>query len=372
MAEEVKIIIPDPTLQNFVNEQREKEKKALEVETPASVEGPPAVPKPTDEPSKPVAEVALKEPEKVEIPKEVTLSWDAGTETPKEEPSSKFDFSRLGSALELGEIKDETDFIGKISELKTKLKKSEESPLQGIPDDFKEVIEITKKTGDWKTYLAESIIDYSKVNPVKLYEEQAFTELSKLARFRNGDGSPKEQEIIDEIALIPETTRIVEGSRIQRSLIDQQLNRKNALVTQARERIIVKEKELSNSTKDLNQLLPFESYGIKFEPKHAHNIYEGVVTSKLTKKHLGVSYEDLVKSGADMKSVAKTIATAEYGEQMLKFKSSAATVAAKKEILEKVGNVQLTPPAVPAAPETKEKSVVQKYIEQMIAQRGKF
>lgn len=376
MAEE-KVIIPDPALQEFVNGIRKREQEAekpTEVEKPVSVEGNKEVPKPTEEPVKPAAEAAQKEPEKKEEPKEVPpTSWDTGeTTVVKPESSIQFDFNKLGSALELGEVKDEKDLITKVSEIRTKLKQTQDAPLQGVPDELRELVEITKKTGDWKTYLAESIVDYTKVSPNKLYEEQAFTELSKMARFRNADGSPKEQEILDEIATIPEVTRTVEGSRIQRYLIDQQNQRKAVIVNQASQRLLEKEKDLVSATKDLNQLLPFESYGIKFEQKHSNAIFEGVANSKLTKKHLGVSYEDLVRSGADMKAVAKTIASAEYGEQMLKFKSDASLVKAKKEILAKVENAQLTTPPVPAAPETKEKSAWERYRDQIINQQGKF
>jgi hypothetical protein len=376
MAEE-KIIVPDPALQAFVADIRKKEQEAIkptEVEKPVSEEGKTEVPKPTEEPPKPAAVEAPKETKKEETPEktEPPSSWDNTGETVVKPEASAFDFKSLGSALELGEIKDEAEFRVKVSELKTKLKQAQEQPLTGIPDEFKELVEITKKTGDWKSYLAESIVDYTKIDPIKLYQEQAFTELSKLARFRNADGSPKEQEILDEIASVSEVTRTVEGSRIQKYMIDQQNLRKATIVNQAKERLIQTEKELAGATKDLNQLLPFESYGIKFEAKHSNAIYEGVATSRLTKKHLGVSYEDLVRSGADMKAVAKTIASAEYGEQMLKFKSDAALVKAKKEVLAKVENVQLTPPAVPAAPETKTKSAWETYRDKIVSQRNSF
>jgi hypothetical protein len=388
---EPKIIIPDPQLQSFVNDVRKREADAasqaqppVEVEKPVSEEGKQAVPKPTEEQGKPAAEIAPKEtkidnsqeqqpPVVEQTPAPEVTSWDTGTETPvvKAEPV-QFDFKSLGSALDFGDVKDEKELITKVSELRTKLKATQDAPLLGVPDDFKEVVEVARKTGDWKTYLAESIIDYSKVSPIKLYEDQAYAELTKLASFRNADGSPNDAKISDEIAAVSDVTKSLEGSHIARYMSDQQQQRRAAIVNQAREKLQEKEKELVNATKDLNQLLPFESYGIKFEAKHSNNVYEGVATSRLTKKHLGVSYEDLVRSGADMKAVAKTIAAAEYGEQMLKFKSNASLVKAKKEILAKVENVQLTTPGVPAAPESKTKLPHEVYLEKLKAAQGKF
>lgn len=325
------------------------------VENQQSIEGQTEVPKPTEEPVKPEAEAAPKEPEKVttEIPpveEPVTLSWDAD-ETPAPTTPGKIDFNKLGSALEFGDIKDENEFVAKVSELKSKLKQLEDAPLSGIPDEFKDVLKVTKAGEDWKKYLAENIVDYSKANPLKLYEDQFFEQAVKLQKFRNPDGTINQDAILDALDAIPEVSRLIEGGRIQQTYIATQQSRKNQLIQQAQERLGKADKDLANSAKVLNELLPFESYGIKFEPKHSTQIYEGITNSKLTKKHLGITYEDLVRSGADMKQIARTIATAEYVEPMLKFKSKNSEVQAKKDLLNKVQNVQLTTPGTTVKPD---------------------
>lgn len=348
-------------LGKWVEDQANLQKS--KVENQPSIGGQTEVPKPTEEPVKPEAEAAPKEPETVvtePVKQELELpSWDA-EETPitQTAESGKIDFNKLGSALELGEIKDESDFVARVSEIKNKLKQLEDAPLSGIPDEFKEVLKVTKAGEDWKKYLAENIVDYGKANPLKLYEDQFFEQAVKLQKFRNPDGTINQEAILDALDAIPEVSRLIEGGRIQQTLIATQQSRKNQLVQQAQERLGKADKDLANSAKALNELLPFESYGIKFEPKHSNQIYEGVVNSKLTKKHLGISYEDLVRSGADMKQIARTIATAEFVEPMLKFKSKNSEVQAKKDLLNKVQNVQLTTPGTTVKPDDKEKKVM--------------
>lgn len=348
-------------LGEWVEKQSQAKAAQNKVENQPSIEGQTEVPKPTEEPAKPEAEAAPKEPEKVaqvepeKVEPPVTLSWDADETPVQKAESGKFDFNKLGSALELGEVKDEGEFVTKISQLKDKIKQLEEAPLSGTPEELKEILKVTKAGGDWKQYLAENIVDYSKADPLKLYEDQFFEQAVKLQKFRNPDGSINQVAIFDALDAIPEVSRLIEGGRIQQGMIATQQTRKNQFLYQAQERLGKADKDLSNSTKVLNELLPFESYGIKFEPKHSSQIYEGISNSKLTKKHLGISYEDLVRSGADMKQIARTIATAEYVEPMLKFKSKNSEVQAKRDLLNKVQNVQLTTPGTTVKPDDEKK-----------------
>lgn len=331
-----------------------------------TAEGQKAEPEPTIAPDKPVAEVVQAEPKKEEKPVEVVKepkaeepkSWDEDeTEVIKTE-SPKIDFSKLGSALELGEVKSEEEFVTRVSELKTKLKQSEEAPLQGISDELKEVLEIAKKTGDWKAFLGESITDYRKSDPLQLYEDNLYQIYKNDPKYRNPDGTMNEDAFYADVDAIPEVQRKADGVRLQQQLIARQDARKAQVVAQALARTEQAEKELSKATKSLNEILPLEIYGVKFEPKHSNAIQEGITNSKLTKKHLGVGYNDLIRSGADMQSVARTITLAEHGERMLKFKSSNSKVEAKKELLDKVQNAQITTPGISAEPDSSEKKIL--------------
>ncbi len=332
-----------------------------------SVEGQTAVPKPTEEPIKPEAVEAPKEPEpkveekqpEVEQTPVSTKAWDEDEETQvSTTPTSVFDFKKLGSALDLGEIKDENELVTKVSELKSLKKQLEENQYHGIPEEFKEVLEVTKKSGDWKAFLAEQLADYTKANPLDLYEESYFQAAAQLPEFKNPDGTINEKAIYESIDAIPAPQRMFEGNRIKSQLLANQQARKSQLAYQAQEKVAQADKNLNQATKSLNDLLPFENYGIKFEPKHSAEIYEGLTSSKLTKKHLGVSYDDLVRSGADMKAVTRTVAAAEYAEKMVKFKAQNSKAEAKREILAKTQNAQIQTPGSIVQPENPEQKVL--------------
>jgi hypothetical protein len=310
------------------------------------------VPQDTETPNLPVEEVELKEPQKIEETVEEPVvdqtpettapkSWDEDDEEPVVTPldAPKFNFQKLGSALEWGEIKSEEEVVAKVTELKSKLKSLEDNAFEGIPEDFKEVIKISK-TGDWKEYLANQLIDFTKLDPVEEYETEFMHRAQKNPKyFTEGKfDAAKAEEALDTV---PEPIREAQGIAILDAKRAIQKQQNQAIAQAAQAKVEKAAQTLTSAVKNLNELLPFESYGIKFEAKHSASIHEGISNGSLTKKHLGVSYDDLVRSGADMKVVAATIAKAEYTEKMLKFKAGSSKAEAKKEILKATQNPQI-------------------------------
>jgi hypothetical protein len=321
------------------------------------------IPESTEEPAKQVAEEAPKDQPKEETPTEQstetvqqeTPSWDADEKPVDESP--KFDLSKLGSALEFGEIKSESELVEKVSAIKSELSKLKEAPLSGIPDEFKEVIKVAQSGGDWRDYLSNDLIDYTKVDPVHLFED---TFLDKAVNnpkyFTDGKFDPnKAQEALDAT---PDPVKEFQGMQIADALHGRQKQKQVEARAQAEAKIVAAEKSLSKATSSLQELLPVESYGIKFEPKHSNEIYQGITSSKLTKQYLGTSYESLVANGADMKEIAATVAARHYLEKMIKFKAQNSKVEAKKEILEKTQNAQIKNTSTTVQPEDAEKKVL--------------
>lgn len=325
---------------------------------------PPKVDEPKAEPTKEEKEVdpdPEPEPPKVEEPKEEPQKgWDDDDEPVVEAP--KFDFSELVSDLELGEIKSKDDLKAKVVELKSKLKTLEEKPLAAIPEELSEVFKVAQ-TGGWdaaKEYLANQLIDYSKATSADaiIEFENDFFERAKTNQKYYTDGKLDPAKVEEDLDSMPEVVREQYGYAILRAKAEQQARIREQLKAQAEAKRAQAEKALAQASQSLGELLPVEAYGIKFEPKHSSEIYNGITSSKLTKKHLGLSYEDLVRSGADMKAVVRSITLAEKGEKMIKFKSNQSEVKAKKEILEKTQNVQLNNPGTAVTPEDPEKKPI--------------
>jgi hypothetical protein len=342
--------------------------RATEGETQAEVpvEANKAAPESTETPDKPEAEEELKEqPKAEETPKEEPQSWDADLEIeqPKEQTST-FDFKSLGSALELGDVKDESELKAKISEFKTRVKQLEEAPYEGISEDLKTFVDIARKSGDEeaKSFLANQLVDYSKVDPLQLFEDEFYRDAASNPRYTK-DGKIDWDSVDAAYDTLPDTLKEFQGKQLQYAKHQLQLQKRQEIVAKAEARSQAASKSLMEASKNLNDILPLDKFGIKFEPKHSAQIFEGVTSSKLTKKHLGVSYETLVKSGADMKAITATITKAEYAEQMLKFKSNNSKVEAKKELLDKTQNARIVTPGSTVDPNSeakKEKSIGEK------------
>jgi hypothetical protein len=345
------------------------------VEQPASPVEPKVISDPGTEvvkQSETVADVPKEQP-KAEVPVaekalEVPIAWDAeSSEEQAKTETPTFDFSKLGSALKLEGVKSESDLVAKFSELQTKLQTEETkkaATFEGIPDDLKEVIDLAKNGGDWKSYMGASAVDWSKEHPLDIYEY----EFSKLPHFRNPDGTINQQAIDDALDAIPEGQKMYEGSQIINQRIQQQQQLKNQQVQQARLRKEQNDKALIEATKNLSEILPESQYGVKFEAKHSDYLFKGISSGELLQKHF------LADNGQyDMKKVAKTIALAEYGDKMIKFQAEKAKVAAKKEILNTTQNVQLETPRTSVAPDdasTKQLSAADRMKKFVETQRG--
>lgn len=365
--------LDNPSGASSMAEWAAKNNKKAEPVTPVT---PPA--EPPVVPQEPAAQVEPpKEPETppstnvLEVP-EVTKSWDEDV-VPEPVVAPTFDFKQLGSALELGEIKDADEFIGKVKEIRTKAIELETNQLAGIPDEFKEVLKVAK-TGerDWKEYLSTTIVDFSKIDPVTLYEDEFSRGARNNPKFFT-DGKFDQNKLDEALDAIPDAVKDSLGRVTQQSLMAEQSRKRQEILTRNAQRLEQAESSLVKASQTLGEILPVDSYGIKFEQKHSSHIQNGIRNSSLTKKHLGVSFDDLVARGADMKAVTRTIGLAEYGEKMLKFKSENSKAVAKKEILASVQNAQITNPGSAPKPEdpAQKKLTYQEKMAQHMAQVNK-
>jgi hypothetical protein len=290
----------------------EKLKKQAAAQANTNIEPQPQV-APDPEPAKPVV---VAEPEKEPEPKveekttpEVAApetDWDDST--PATQPTTDVSFEKIGSALKLEGIKSETELVAKFNEINTELAQYKEKvqALSNIPEELRDVLSDPAKRNDWKSYVHP--IDYSKVDPVVLYEHEA----SKLPQFRNPDGSVNQEKLDAVLDTIPETTKELEGSRIAQQKHSEQIQFRQQQQAIARQRKEAQDRELAEAAKDLSKLFPVEQFGIKWENKHAEQMYKGISDGSLLQNHF------LKSDGSyDMRKAMATIAKAEYAEKML-------------------------------------------------------
>ena len=322
---------------------------------PPSMEGTPAVKKddlesavppkestkPKEEPKKEEVD-ANKAPDTAETADDLSepeFDLDLGEEEgakPKADEKS-FDFKKLGSALNL-EASTQEEFISKVNEKFSKLKDLEETTFNGVPDDLKQAIEIAKKGGDWKSYTSSLAVDVDKLDPLALFDREF--ERVEAQRFKNPDGSIDYDKLDEELNSIPDGIKRMQGNAIKQQISSQQQARQAAVmaaVAQSQEKF---QKSLGEAVRELSSVLPKESFGVTFEPKHSSYLYEGIANGSLIKKHLG-NIEPATLSKLNAKKLMSTIALAEWAEKISDFRFKQGKVSGKKEILSSTQNAQI-------------------------------
>lgn len=374
----------DPT-EKLLELKAKREAKAAGVTEPVNTEADPKIPatevlnKETNKkeeavPSEPVEKAPIVDEKKEETSTtnppesdsegEPVFEWDAD-----EKPTTQsLDLKKIGSALNL-EVNSEEEFVQTVSDRLSKLK-DYEAKLQDevLPDDFKstfeEAKELAKAGGDWQTLVYNSMLDASKLDPVKLYESEF--ERSEAYRFKKEDGTVDYDALWSEHDSIPESVRKNLGNQIKQNLSQRQTQQKQAVLEQAKKAQDQFNRGIVEAAKDLPSQFPSEVYGIKVEPSHAAAIQNEILNGKLVKEYLGVDYSALIKAGADPKKVMATLAKAKYSKQLAEFNRKLGVTKARKELLEKTQNPQITSTGVAPEPnEVKPKSRADIIKEQM-------
>lgn len=325
------------------------------VATPTQETPPVEAAVPSQEEIKKVEEAKVKEqasttsPKPTESPKEETVEfkWDAGIV--EEKPTSTtFDIKRLGSALQI-DANTEDEFVKTISENLTKLKTLEtevSKVFEGVDPNLKEAIELAKKGGDWQSFIGNSLVDTTKLDPVELFNQEY--EKQNIARFKKPDGTIDYDALDAEIDSIPAGVKLMQGNSLKNELYLKQVQRKQQLVEQAQKQQEVFSKQLGEAAKELPNYFPKETFGINIEPQHVASIYDGITSKKLIQKHLG----DIDVSKVDAKKLMKTLALAEWAEGISKHQYKQGEVAGKRQLLEKAQNADINVSGRPAEPES--------------------
>lgn len=311
------------------------------------------LPVPGDPPPAPVEEKKEEPPLTAPVAEEPLKAWDETPVTADQPPvESKFDVKKFGSALGL-EVKDETELVQTVTERLAKVKQLEtekETILQGVPENLKEAIEVAKKGGDWQT-LVGNAIDVSALDSIEVFEREY--ERRNASKYKLADGTIDYEKLDAALDAIPNELKEFQGDAIKQQIAQVQQTKKLQIIQAAERQQMEFKSKLSEATKEISKVLPKESFGITFEPKHSEFLYSGIANQSLVKKHLGDVPAELM-ARLDPTKLVKAIALAEYGDKIAKFQYSQGQVAAKKELLSKVQNVSIPTGSLPAAPEQTE------------------
>lgn len=356
---------PNEKLVEFSNKLKEKAAAQSGISTPAApinTEVAPIQPAPPAVPAQPVVTApvaptaaqavptaAVVPTPAVELSTEPTATaepalkaWDADLFTPAktDEPLT---IEVLGSALKLEGIKSKDDIVAQFNTQKAKIKELEESRetyLTDFDDEFKEVFGIAKEKGDWKGYLAAQLGSSANIDPVQLFEQEIDKQFMKDGVF-DKDGADA------ALAEIPLAFKRMQGEQMKRSLQERAGSRKQAILKAAEDRKKQFNGDFAEAARNLGKILPADKFGITLEGRHGDFIYDGIRTGELVEKHFGKGFDI---SKANPGKLARTLALAEWGEQISQHQFVQGKAQQLKEHLMSGQNVQLNSPAIPPAP----------------------
>lgn len=324
---------------------------------------PPAEPKPKPTPAAELSTEPPAAPEPAEEP------WDKGIFSTSIPDNSPLTLETIGSALKIEGLKTKDDLVAKYTGLETKVKElesSRETFFDTLPEDLREVVKVAQSKGDWKGALSTRVVDYSKVDPVALFENSIETDPA----YRLADGSIDKAAVDAALAEIPHAMKRAYGNSLKEQLAQAQINRRNQIAQEAERKRNEQNTKLAEASKNIGNILPKDKFGITFEPKHADYLYSNIKSGSLVEKHLGKGFDI---TSVEPTKLLRTLALAEFGESISNHQRQQGVVQGKKELLHKAQNVQLGNniiPPTPNQPEPKQATPAEKMAVMVNSKKG--
>jgi len=275
----------------------------------------------------------------------VISDWDVASESAEE--TTEFDFKSL--ANEVGfEAESKDDFVSKINEMKAKAETPD--PMANVPDTLKKAIEIANQDGNYLEYLGVTSVNYDAVpnfDIVQSHYGQLFTK---------PDGSVDTDLLEMKMDGMTDADIEVEGQTLKSQYKGQQDARTAQIEAETARNREEADKSLRvalDSLKEVN--------GFKFNPTHKKRLYDGITSGNMIQEMFNGNDGKI-----DQNKVIKAYSNHLYGEQQSKYLRQQIATKAKKEVLDKLSNKQISPKTgLPNVSPKKEKSGQSKLAEEL-------
>ncbi len=337
------IKLNSPALQEWAKNQPAETVETAPVQTEPVVETPAEVTDKIDTPTETKEVINSPEPQEND--------WDEtpATTTKADVVIPEFDFSELGKSIGFEEVKTKDEFVSKVKELKA---------LEGVPDNFKQALEIAKKGGDWQSFLGVSQVDYASVDSVDLFKNELYRTIKGLPE--NAQKTKEELELQYNEALgnyAPIQQRL-EGDKMKKGYLDWQRQETARIQHEAAQKKQVADqriKETIDKIEDIN--------GFKLKSTHKAKMYDYITSGQLQKDLFS-------QEGYNYEALAEIAFTRNFGKKANEFLWNKAKTAGTKEVITELTNPQITKPAEKVQPETKEVHPLEAWLQQLRAKRG--
>ena len=272
----------------------------------------------------------------------IVENWDtvAPTVTPQSVVAPvavqpQFDFSDVAKVLGQ-EIKTKEDLIQTVAATKAKV-----DALSSLPENLAKAIEISQLGGNYLEYLGVTQVDWSKEDPITLYENSVINDLT------DANGAVDYERVDRILDKIDDDEKELRGRNLQRQYSTYQANQKAQLEQQARLQRQSFEQSVKRSVDGLSEI-----FGFKLSPAHKDELYSDIVKG-----------EDLKQADVNQRIINRFI-TKNFGK-IDSFRKTQIQNATKREMLQEAQLPQLTPSTETSNPTPDAKYGVLDYIKDM-------
>lgn len=301
---------------------------------------------PTPEPS---PEVVNKVETKVEPPiqpkaevvtTEESEDWDpVSPAVPETRKEATFDFQSFIKDVGFEDVKDEVEF----KEWVKKLKEPQVDAYEGLDERMKKAVELAKKGGDYLSFLKVSQIDYTKVDPVQLFEQSIRSE---------GAYTPEEvEELLNSYTPfqkkqlgLEKRNQYIQWQRQEEARIQSEI----AAVEASRAAAKLKaEKDLKETLNKVEKIA-----GLTLKSHHKQDIYDAITSGRMQKE----LFFDPKTGEYDNQSMIETYFLKKNKEKIINFYTNKAKNETLRNYHKEVSNANVAPSAEKPTPETPTKS----------------
>lgn len=268
-------------------------------------------------------------------PKEDGLfsDWD----TPAEEPEVKTEIKsglpdeilgELGKVLGLEKVSRKEDLVQALTTLKQEAEKAKGPDAAEIHPELLKAIELSRKGGDFYEYLKVTSVDYSKTDPVELYEDYVIDQLT------DANGQVNEDEVNDYLDGMKDSEKRLKGIELQKRLVYEQQRKVADIEAETLRKREEQDAKLKAALGGLQEV-----DGFKISDSHRKEVF-GWVTGKMMK--------DLFygpDGNLDPVKVAKIAFRNLYHEKLDAYQKNKIKNATKRELYAEVTNAQITSPS---------------------------
>ena len=263
-------------------------------------------------------------------------NWDVVDSTPVTTPVvPTFDFATIGKDLGF-EAKTREELVAQVNAIKTQaaqLKQEKEALMTNVPQDLVKAIELSRTGGDYLGYLGIGAVDYSKADPIELYE--TFVENSLTDPKTGVTDWDKVNAHLDKL---DDADLEIRGRQIQVQYVNYQNAQRSEKEQQIQAARLDQERSIRQAVDRLEKVGDF-----KVSPTHKQEVYQDLLVDPLKDYRKGNGQFDYEKLARD-RFIIKNY------EKLDKFRQQQIKNAAKREILNDITNPELTKPgALPTA-----------------------